>query len=136
LPEAGGSGAFARRAFNDPVSFIASWALMLDYVITICISAFTAANYLGYFFSILHTWPYNSLAAIALVMGLVFLNLRGIRGSSRLNITLVVVDIATEVTIAVLGVILLVNLPKLIHNVHWGLPPLLETCYSEFLSPW
>ena len=47
LPEAGGSGAFARRAFNDLVSFGSSWVLMLDYLVTIAISAFSAANYLG-----------------------------------------------------------------------------------------
>src|SRR4030042_1919949 len=40
IPESGGSGAIARRAFNDLVSFIASWVLMLDYIVTISISAF------------------------------------------------------------------------------------------------
>src|SRR5512143_2364216 len=40
LPEAGGSSNFARRAFNEFVSFGAGWALMLDYIITIAISAF------------------------------------------------------------------------------------------------
>ena len=52
LPEAGGSGAFAYRAFNHWVSFIASWVLMLDYIVTMSISAFSAANYLGYFFPV------------------------------------------------------------------------------------
>ena len=50
LPEPGGSGAFAYRAFNHWISFIASWVLMLDYILTMSISAFTAANYLGFFF--------------------------------------------------------------------------------------
>ena len=50
LPEAGGSGAFAFRAFNPWVSFIASWVLMLDYIVTMSISAFTAVSYLGYFY--------------------------------------------------------------------------------------
>src|SRR3989338_10118775 len=34
LPEAGGSASFARHAFNDLVSFIAGWALLLDYIET------------------------------------------------------------------------------------------------------
>jgi basic amino acid/polyamine antiporter, APA family len=123
LPEAGGSGAFARRAFNDGVSFIASWALMLDYIVTIAISAFTAANYLGYFFPMFRDWPVNSIAGIGLVIGLIFINIRGIKESSRMNTFLVFVDIATEVSVAVIGVVLLVNFPRLIHNVHWGVAP-------------
>src|SRR5579862_4737006 len=40
FPEPGGSATFARHAFNDLVSFIAGWALLLDYIVTIAISAF------------------------------------------------------------------------------------------------
>jgi len=31
MPEAGGASSFARRSFNDLVSFIAGWALALNY---------------------------------------------------------------------------------------------------------
>src|SRR5213594_2130328 len=40
FPEAGGSSSFARHAFNETVSFLAAWAQMLNYIITIAISAF------------------------------------------------------------------------------------------------
>jgi APA family basic amino acid/polyamine antiporter len=126
LPEAGGSGAFARRAFNDLVSFITSWVLMMDYIVTIAISAFTAANYLGYFFPAVKIWPFNSLAAIVIIAGLIFINARGIKESSRLNVFLVVIDILTQVTIAILGVLIIVNIPTLIQNVHWGVAPTLN----------
>jgi APA family basic amino acid/polyamine antiporter len=39
LPEAGGSASFSRKNFNDLISFIAGWGLMLDYIVTISISA-------------------------------------------------------------------------------------------------
>src|SRR3979409_760895 len=39
FPEAGGASSFARHAFNEVASFFAGWALTLDYVITIAISA-------------------------------------------------------------------------------------------------
>jgi len=39
-PEAGGSSSFARHAFNELWSFFAAWAQMLNYTITIAISAF------------------------------------------------------------------------------------------------
>ena len=38
-PEAGGSSSFARHAFNELVSFIAAWGQMLNYTITVAISA-------------------------------------------------------------------------------------------------
>ena len=50
-PEAGGSSSFARHAFNEVASFFAGWALSLDYIITIAISAFFVPHYLGAF------WP-------------------------------------------------------------------------------
>jgi APA family basic amino acid/polyamine antiporter len=126
LPEAGGSGAFAFRAFNHWVSFIASWVLMLDYIVTMSISAFTAANYLGYFFPAIREWPANSIGGIVVVAVLMFVNIRGVQSSSRINIALVIVDILTQVTIVVLGVLMIINIPQLIHNIHWGVAPTLE----------
>jgi APA family basic amino acid/polyamine antiporter len=123
LPEAGGSGAFAYRAFNPWVSFIAGWVLMLDYIVTMSISAFSAANYLGYFFPALGTRPGNSIGGIVIVVVLAYINIRGVQASSRLNIILVLVDILTQVTIAILGIALIINLPTLIHNVQWGIAP-------------
>lgn len=123
LPEAGGSGAFAYRAFNPLVSFIASWVLMLDYIVTMSISAFSAVNYLGYFFPILGNWPANSIGGIVVVAALALINIRGLQASSRLNIVLVMIDVLTQITIAVLAVLLVINIPKLIHNIHWGVAP-------------
>src|SRR4030081_3551145 len=50
-PEAGGCLSFVRGAFKAFVSFVAGWALSLDYILTIAISAFFVPHYLGAF------WP-------------------------------------------------------------------------------
>jgi basic amino acid/polyamine antiporter, APA family len=123
IPESGGSGAFARRAFNDWVSFTASWVLMIDYIVTMAISAFSAANYLGFFFPLLKTFPANSIVGIVIIGALAAINVVGVKESSRLNVFLVVVDIATQVLVAILGVVLIISLPTLIQNVRWGLAP-------------
>ena len=47
--ERGGSTVFARYAFNELVSFIAGWAILLDYMILIAITAFTATHYAAAF---------------------------------------------------------------------------------------
>ena len=46
-PEAGGSSSFARHAFNEFWSFFAAWAQMLNYTMTIAISAFFVPHYIG-----------------------------------------------------------------------------------------
>src|SRR6266511_1801361 len=47
IPEPGGASAFARRAFNDLVGFIAGWATVLDFVLAIALSAL----FLPYYFA-------------------------------------------------------------------------------------
>ncbi len=47
----GGSTVFARYAFNELVSFIAGWAILLDYVILIAVTAFSATQYLRVFWA-------------------------------------------------------------------------------------
>ena len=44
-----GSTVFARYAFNELVSFIAGWAIVLDYIILIAVTAFSATQYLRVF---------------------------------------------------------------------------------------
>ena len=41
-PERGGSAVFARYAFNELVSFIAGWAIVLDYTILLAVTALTS----------------------------------------------------------------------------------------------
>ena len=49
FPEAGGSSSFTRHAFNEAVSFFAGWAQMLNYTVTIAISAIFVPHYLAIF---------------------------------------------------------------------------------------
>ena len=59
FPEAGGSSSFARHAFNELVSFGAAWAQMLNYIITIAISAFFVPHYLSIFWGPLRENPWD-----------------------------------------------------------------------------
>src|ERR671937_423871 len=66
FPEAGGSSSFARHAFDELVSFGAAWSQMLNYIITISISAFFVPHYLSIFWEPLRTNPWD-IAVGALV---------------------------------------------------------------------
>ena len=122
-PEAGGSSSFARHAFNEFVSFFAGWALSLDYILTIAISAFFVPHYLGAFFPALRHSPGDVIGGIAVIIGLAALNIRGIGESAKLNFILALVDLATQVIIICVGIFLVLNPSLLINQVHLGTVP-------------
>ncbi|MHB1003756.1 MAG: APC family permease, partial [Thermoleophilia bacterium] len=123
VPEAGGSSSFARRAFNELISFADGWALMLDYIITIAISAFFVPNYLAVFFPVLKTWPANSIGGVVVVLLLVLTNIVGVKEASGLNIFLAILDLLTQLFLIIVGFLLLFSPNMLIENVHWGIAP-------------
>jgi APA family basic amino acid/polyamine antiporter len=123
FPEAGGSSSFARHAFNELASFFAGWALTLDYVITIAISAFFVPHYLGAFFPALRHNPGDIIGGIAVVGILAALNIRGLKESAKLNLFLAVIDLATQVLLVVVGAVLVLNPSLLIGQVHLGTAP-------------
>lgn len=122
-PEAGGSSSFARHAFNEVVSFGAGWALMLDYIVTIAISAFFVPNYLSIFWPLLKTWPYNTIGGIVVVVALVIINVVGIKEAARVNITLAALDLVTQVLVMVVGLLLLLEPAILIQQIDIGIAP-------------
>jgi APA family basic amino acid/polyamine antiporter len=105
IPEAGGSASFARHGINDMVGFIAGWALMLSYIVTMAISAYTIPPYLAYFWPVLDDPVIDTLVAMGIIGFLMFINVIGVRESSTLNIFFIIVDIATQITMVVLGIV-------------------------------
>jgi APA family basic amino acid/polyamine antiporter len=122
-PEAGGSSSFARHAFNELVSFGAAWAQMLNYVITIAISAFFVPHYLSIFWEPLRDNPWDIVGGAIVIVVLVGLNIVGIREAAGLNIALAVVDFATQLLLVLLGFFLVFSPGILADNVHWGVAP-------------
>ncbi len=125
LPEAGGSASFARHGFNDLFGFIAGWALMLSYIVTIAISAFTIPPYLGYFWEpFKDSAVIGTVASMGIVVFLMALNVVGIKETSFVNIGAAVLDIATQVSLVIIGFILLFNPTLIISRIvnNWPAP--------------
>src|ERR1700756_6045037 len=93
FPEAGGSSSFARHAFNELVSFFAGWALSLDYILTIAISAFFVPHYLGAFWPALTHGPGDVIGGLIVIAVLAGLNIRGIGEAAKLHLVLALVDL-------------------------------------------
>ena len=128
-PEAGGSSSFARRAFNEFWSFFAAWGQMLNYIITVAISAFFVPHYLGVFWEPLGESPADIVVGIAVVAVLAILNVVGVQESARLNIFLALTDFFTQVLLVVVGMVLVLSPETLVNNVDFGTYPTL----SDFL---
>jgi basic amino acid/polyamine antiporter, APA family len=128
FPEAGGSSLFARRAFNELWSFFTAWAQMLNYVITIAISAFFAARYFGgvtddYF----STAPGDALLGAGLIAVLALVNVRGVKDAVAVNVVLAVVDYLSQLALVIAGVFLVFSPELLERNLsYFGTAPTWE----------
>jgi basic amino acid/polyamine antiporter, APA family len=123
-PEAGGSSSFARRAFNEFWSFFAAWGQMLNYIITVAISAFFVPHYLGgLFWDALRHSPGDIIFGIGAIVVLCAVNVVGIRESAGLNVFLAVADFLTQLLLVLVGIVLVLRPETLVDNVNLGVAP-------------
>ena len=122
-PEAGGSSSFARHAFNEVASFLAAWAQMLTYIVTVAISAFFVPHYLAVFWEPLGEGPADVFFGIGLVALLALLNIKGTEESTRLNLVLAVADLLTQAVLVVIGLALVFDPDLLVSQVDLGVAP-------------
>ncbi len=129
-PYAGGAQVYAMKAFNDLVGFVAGWAIMLDYVVCTALFSLAATGYLSFFFPVLRsiTFPIHFLGiefeipglgviSFILVLLLLFLNISGIRESSKFNEILVSVGLVVQATILIFGFLLAFNLSRFLNQI-------------------
>jgi APA family basic amino acid/polyamine antiporter len=129
FPEAGGSSSFARQAFNEFWSALTAWGQMLNYIITVAISAFFLPHYLGTVWEPLLTAPADVLVGIGVIVFLGAINILGAREAASLNVVLAIADFLTQVGLVVLGFILVLSPDTLVENVDFGAAPTV----SDFL---
>ena len=124
-PEAGGSSSFARHAFNEFWSFFAAWAQMLNYTITIAISAFFVPHYLGgLFWDALRHGPGDIIFGIGVIVAAVADQRRRRQGGGGPeHRAWRVTDFATQLLLVLVGVVLVFSPQTLIDNVHLGVAP-------------
>jgi APA family basic amino acid/polyamine antiporter len=123
-PERSGSTVFARYAFNELVSFVAGWAILLDYIILIAVTAYSATQYLRVFWSPLGHRGEALGLALAFIAFVVLSNIRGFGGRRARRIGLLVgADLALQAFIVVLGAVLFFDPGTLVNPIHLGSAP-------------
>lgn len=120
VKESGGSSTFTRIAFNDLISFIAGWALLLDFIVTIAISAFSVLPYLSFFAPELQKPLYHVLGTIFIIVCLYFLNLKKASHSTKLSWVLTALSLLTQIVIVVWGAIYFLDWTTLIDHFRIG----------------
>jgi len=84
LPERGGSATFARYAFrNELISFIAGWAILIDYVIVVGLAALSVPHYLTPIWSGFADPGGEIVTGGAVIALTAVLTIRGVTGAGR-----------------------------------------------------
>jgi APA family basic amino acid/polyamine antiporter len=125
LRERGGSATFARHAFNELISFIAGWAILIDYLIVIAAAAITVSHYLTPISGSFGGGDVELAVAIVVIGLAAILNIADVTGRNR-QVRLVVLALAE------LGLQLLVIVVGLIVVLH---PDRLTDQLDLFTSP-
>ncbi|MDX6718289.1 MAG: basic amino acid/polyamine antiporter, family [Solirubrobacteraceae bacterium] len=124
-PDRAGSTVFARHAFNELWSFVAAWAVLLDFLILIAVTAFAATNYVAALWAPLGEGTPELALALAIVAYVAIANIRAIGDSVRRERVTVLVlgDIALQMLVIVVGAVLVVDVPALTKTIDLGTAP-------------
>jgi len=122
--ERGGSSVFARYAFNELVSFVAGWAILLDYAILLAVTAFTATNYLAEFWKPVGDGPLELVVAVGVIAVVALANVAGVSARQlRRGLIVALADIAVQLLVIVLGLTLLLHPGAIVDTIHLGSSP-------------
>jgi APA family basic amino acid/polyamine antiporter len=125
LPETGGAATFVRRAFNDLLGFVTGWALFLDYVIVIALSALFLPHYAAGAIQVhaLDRNPWDVIVAVLVIVVVAVVRL--VRRPSLYGVGIVIpaLDLLTQLLLVVLGFVLIVSPHALTHGTSLGTHP-------------
>ena len=128
-PERGGSAVMARYGFNELLSFVAGWAILLDFLILIAISALAIGHYLATFSSALDDRGLELVIALSVLFIVARYNFLGRAPRGRRSAALAVIDLALVMLIVVLGLITHFHPGAITDSVQLGKVPR----WSDFL---
>jgi APA family basic amino acid/polyamine antiporter len=122
--ERGGASSLARYAFNELWSFIAGWAILLDYLIVVAISVFSISHYLTVLWGDADArGPTFAIAAAAIGMT-AMLNIRGLPVDKlRLVLGVGLVNLVALFAVLAVGLSLFSDPKTVTDTIHLGSAP-------------
>ena len=125
IPETGGAATFVRRAYNDALGFLTGWALFLDYLIVIALSAIFLPHYLSAALGVagLRESPADLVVAVCVILGIAAVRLARRSQLHRAGLAVAGLDLATQLVLVLLGFALLFSPEALTQGVSLGVAP-------------
>ena len=125
IPETGGAATFVRRAYNDVLGFLTGWALFLDYLIVIALSAIFLPHYLGAALGVarLRESPWDLVIAVCVILGIAAVRLARRSQLHSAGLLIAGLDLATQLLLVILGLALLFSPDVLTQGTSVGESP-------------
>src|SRR2546421_12353996 len=123
IRETGGAATFVRIAFNDLWGFVTGWALFLDYLIVIALSALYVPHYAAAAMFTTVSKPWDVVAGCGVIVGIAVFRLLRNRRLFRFAVVVALVDLATQLLLVILGLALLFSPHALNQGTSLGTNP-------------
>ena len=123
IRETGGAATFVRIAFNDLWGFVTGWALFLDYLIVIALSALYVPHYAAAAMFTTVNKPWDVVAGCGVIVAIAAFRLLRNRRLFRFAVVIALVDLATQLLLVILGVALLFSPHALNQGTSLGTNP-------------
>ena len=125
IGESGGAATFVRVAFNDLAGFLTGWALFLDYLIVIALSALFFPHYLGLAIGVHSIARHPGDVIVGCVVIVVIAVVRLFRRTRLYSFSLAVplLDLVTQLLLVVLGFAFLFSPSALTRGLDVGTQP-------------
>jgi len=123
IRETGGAATFVRIAFNDLWGFITGWALFLDYLIVIALSALYVPHYAAAAMFTTVNKPWDVVAGCAVIVSIAAFRLLRNRRLFRFAVVVALIDLATQLLLVILGLALLFSPHALNQGTSLGTNP-------------
>ena len=125
IGETGGAATFVRVAFNDLAGFLTGWALFLDYLIVIALSALFFPHYLGLAIGVrsIAQHPGDVYVGCAVIAAIAVVRLVGRTRLYSFSLVVPLLDLVTQLLLVLLGFALLFSGGALTRGLSIGTQP-------------
>src|SRR5262249_32129485 len=137
LRERGGSATFARHAFNELISFIAGWAILIDYLIVIAAAAITVSHYLTPISGRFGGGDVELAVAIVVIVLAAVLNIADVTGRNRQLrlVVLALAELGLQLAVIIVGLIVVLHPERLTDQLHlFTSPSVKDIVYSLVIA--
>lgn len=122
--ERGGASSFARYAFDELISFIAGWAILLDYAIVLALVSLAVPQYLTPIWSGLSSDLAVMVIPVALIAAMAWANIRGVHAEAlRRRMPIGWLDLLVLLGMVVVGLSLVSDVGALTESIELGVTP-------------